>query len=558
MNFKEIFNRSFLKDFAITCFAYIAFLFLVTTLVFFLGISISSLHFYILTIAFILLNFIYFKGKKRNIKVIILNNILVFLNLAISLLIASLIIDASCDGQVYHQEALIQLANGWNPFKTPIINNPHSIWISHYGKLSWIVGAIFYAFTNSIETAKGLNLFLLLPTFSYAYTVIVSLNNKRKLSTIIAFIILLSPTAINQTFTSYVDGLVYITFVIILLAIVQLLKSDENKIDHYIILSSGILLLSNIKFTGLGYAGLLMLCYVIYKIYRYKLNFKTAKPLCTYFVSIFIVAVFITGFNPYITNLKMGHPFYPLSGPDKVDIMTNNTPEFIRDKNIVQKFIGANYGVPGIFNEKQLIWQNSPEELASKFIQGLELSYAYDLAVGGFGPLTSVFITFIFISSIYLLFKLRNEQKTLYKFILIAIGLTIIINPECWWARYVPQIWLLLCMNIFFLFTIISDKKYNFNKILGSLMIVFVILSSSFPLYTSLSLGYKTTQRANKFYEALRQEAEGKTVKVNWGWYNSTRIKFMKNNINYEEADINADTPNVKPIELTNGYYIIE
>lgn len=551
-------NNLILKNFAITSFSYIAFLFLCTTLCFFLKISISNLHFYLLTALFIILDVIYLKKNNNSIKSIIITNIIVFTNLALSLYICSLIFDSSCDGQIYHQDAIFRLSNGWNPFWNPIVDSPHSIWVSHYGKVSWIIGSIFYKLTGNIESAKSLNLFLILPLISYSFSVLSNLSKNKKLISIISFLIILSPTAITQTFCSYVDGLLYITFTIMLLSIIQILSSDNNKTDHYIILSSSILILSNLKFTGLGYAGLLMVCFVTYKICRDRLTYVKAKPLCIYFISIFIVATFITGFNPYITNMKMGHPFYPLSGPNKIDIITSNTPEFMRNKGPVGKFISANYGVPGKFEEKQLIWQNSPKELKNKFIEGLKISYAYDLAVGGFGPLTPIFITFILISSVYLFFKIDDNNKSIYRFILISILLTVLINPEFWWARYVPQIWTLLCINVFYLFFIKSNKKFNINNILGSLMIILILLSSSITLVRSIHFNINSTKKFKTFYSELAKESNGKVVKVNWGWYTPTQIKFDKNNIKYEVSNIDANTPNVKPIYGTNGFYVIE
>lgn len=47
---------------------------------------------------------------------------------------AGCLYDLSWDGQAYHQEAVIQLRNGWNPFHDAPLKGIHSVWINHYAK----------------------------------------------------------------------------------------------------------------------------------------------------------------------------------------------------------------------------------------------------------------------------------------------------------------------------------------------------------------------------------------------------------------------------------------
>ena len=68
------------------------------------------------------------------------------------------IFDSSYDGMWYHQEAVIQFAKGWNPFK----QLPAKEWGSplgvfydtHYPKAAWMAEAVVYQFTHRIESAK--------------------------------------------------------------------------------------------------------------------------------------------------------------------------------------------------------------------------------------------------------------------------------------------------------------------------------------------------------------------------------------------------------------------
>ena len=72
----------------------------------------------------------------------------------------------------------------------------------------------------------------------------------------------------------------------------------------------------------------------------------------------------------------------------------------------------------------------------------------------------------------------------------------------------------------------------------------------------------------NTFLSTLQKQAEGKTVKINFGespleltknWFTPVRIKLEKYNIQYEESkDIKLDTPDVQAFPNTTAIFIIE
>lgn len=567
MNSKLI---NYCGDFALLSFLYLTTLFILTCIGFFIGIPITKLHFYVLTIIFIVLSFLYLKKQGKAISEIIFLYVIMFLTLAVSLLISLKVFDVSYDGQGYHQEALIQLYNGWNLFLDPIVDARHSIWISHYGKVSWIIGSIFYKLTGSIESAKFINIFVALPTIVYAYSVLSNLCKKKMLAIIISVILLINPVYTNQALTFYVDQLLYIGFIVIALSSIKLILLPKETSD-YIILSTGVILLSNVKFTGLGYAGVLMLLFTFFVIKNNKLSLKKSKPIILHFLVTFIIAVFIGGFNPYLTNLKMGHPLYPLSGPNKVDIMTDNTPKYFRYDSTLVKFLKSYYGIPSDFGEDntQMPWNNDINELKFKFKNSLKMSFVYDTRIGGFGPFTALFITFLLISSIYLIFKIKDNNRNIYLFTFLGVILTTLINPESWWARYVPQLWFLMCINTCLLFTLtIKKDKFKFlNNGIGIFMVLAIVINSYFPIKECIKYNLQETRNLNTFLSNLEQEAKGKTVKINFGdspseltksWFTPTRIKLEKYNIDYEEAPVSVDTPGYRAFPNTTAVFIIE
>ena len=99
----------------------------------------------------------------------------------------------------------------------------------------------------------------------------------------------------------------------------------------------------NIKFTGLAYAGVFcLLFYIIWIIYSIiNKDFTTAFIKNTVFYIITcVIAIVLVGFSTYVTNtMDHGHPFYPLAGEGKKDIMTGNQPTAFNNINGVQRLM---------------------------------------------------------------------------------------------------------------------------------------------------------------------------------------------------------------------------
>ena len=152
---------------------------------------------------------------------------------------------------------------------------------------------------------------------------------------------------------------------------------------------------------------------------------------------------FLAGFNPYVTNtLSKGHPFYPLVGEQKVDIMTMNEPPELVGKNRLEKFVLTLTGQTG-----QTISGPRERDRVLALKGSVFFNVGYDTRSSGFGPMM-LWITLAGAAlwGVLLVFDVRAG--------LIASALagtilaTVFIHPECWWARYVPQLWFVPAMLV--------------------------------------------------------------------------------------------------------------
>ena len=140
-----------------------------------------------------------------------------------SLFLGSLFYDASVDGRMHLQEAVIHLARGWNPVETEISVTRQwwgTEWINYYPIGFQILGAVLYQLTGSIQAAKGYNFILLFAAASAAWAVLRSVIPSR-LSAPLALALTCNPIVMAQLWTFYIDGSIYLVFLIALCLLLQ-------------------------------------------------------------------------------------------------------------------------------------------------------------------------------------------------------------------------------------------------------------------------------------------------------------------------------------------------
>ena len=268
-----------------------------------LGFQVSSflfpLSFLVSTASTILL----FK-KKESQKTIGLNIAYASIIFLICILVSNYFYDVSFDGQWYHQDAIILLSEGWNPFHDiALINNQTSgncaPYLNHYPKASWIAGACLYKFTNNIQIAKAFNNVFILSAFFYCFYFLKKWLNLSKTSLFIcSFILSFSTIAFGQSLTYYVDGQIASLLLILIFLLIDYVKS-EMSLSKLILLSFLVFYGVNIKFTSLIY--ILLFCFVAF---IYVLLKK--RPYISRFLiqqsCVFTLAIFAFGYPTYVSN----------------------------------------------------------------------------------------------------------------------------------------------------------------------------------------------------------------------------------------------------------------
>jgi hypothetical protein len=535
---------------------FISLMLLISALCFFLKLPVSS---FIVIFALIIstawcwwISGRYFKDNDQKHGVIFIYLLAIFcISLFSCIAISGHFFDLSWDGQTYHQETVNQLANGWNPFYEEIPSEiSGSMWINHYAKGAEINSAALLKVTGDVEKCKAINFLLMMTTFliSCATIIIISDFTKLSLALVLGFLISMNPVSICQSLNFYVDG--QLASVASCLLCLILLLSKRADILVLISLISAVIILINIKSLGLIYAlifSLGLLSWIF--IYKKEKLFLISKCLLLSFV----VGSLVVGFNPYVTNIiDHGNPLYPTLGSN-IDIMTCNKPVSFQNINPIENLFSSIFSHPdagvGVAQFKMPF---------TFYHDDFEAFRSADVRISGFGPMFSgaIVLALLNLFAILALKKrdvLKDPNISIKLLVFVLILISVFVNPESWWARYVPQLWLIPIFSLFFLFNIKTNLLNYISYILILILFINVIMISSVYLNYQIS-GTETLNEQLDYLSSLHD----KEIKINFNEFISNKIRLTERGVKYEEVQQLNFPPSFKLFNSDTQIYITQ
>lgn len=460
---------------------------------------------------------------------------------AASVLIASFFIDTSYDGRAYHQNTVIQLATGWNPFERPLEPDgrsetyeplPRSPWTVHFPKSAETNAAALYKLTGLIQTGKAFNLMLLYSAFALTLYALLGMEGVRFRSALLfAGLAALNPVAVCTLHSYYVDGHMASLLTSLFALVVVLWR--EKGLWPLAALGPALVLTINTKFPGLGYAfflsGGLLAGLLLMKARRRLLAAGTVCLLAG------VIGFGGAGYNPYLTNWRhFGHPLHPAYGPRSFpeEEMTRflSIPPNLADKNRFEKFFIS------LMSRSDYLAYPKPARLKIPFTVTVDEVAHFGgttIRAGGFGPLFGG-IFLLILPVLAAAFFLDKKRAGPYLGFTALLGLTIFINPQAWWARLTPQVWLLPLTFLFFLTRLRPRRK--------AARPFAVILLTLTLINLGLVLGSSAVQQTARTL-ALRWRLEllsgsGRLILLQPGPFHSTRVLLAERGIPYREIDV--------------------
>ena len=348
------------------------------------------------------------------------------------------IYDVSWDGRSYHADAIMGMLDGVNPIYSPI-PAVVPVYANHYPKATWYFAALVIHLFHNYQLGKIYTFLLMFACAAYAASFFRRQGLSGGYCVVLVAATALNPVAASQMTSYYIDGALASLITLMVMAAASMVFRPA-RFDHAIFVLSASLAIA-MKFTALPYAAAVA-CGVIATRLLFRRQHETGnlpRALSADAVSVvaaFFLGVLVLGYSPYITNIRQGlHPLYPVLGQGKIDFLTANTPPVLRGKsyNRAHKFLISFFAQtrPG-FTENTVM--KVPFTVRKQELLGLATP---DVRMAGWG----VFFSGVTLSSLalFLLVKgWRGNASIVLGLVLVAV--TSFINPECWMARYTPQI----------------------------------------------------------------------------------------------------------------------
>jgi hypothetical protein len=360
--------------------------------------------------------------------------------------------DSSTDGRHYQGESIRAIAEGWNPVRDdPLVwppGNP-AIWTNAYPKAAWILEAAAMRATD-FETAKALAPVLVVASALLAYAGLAALGLGSAGAVAGAVVLALNPVAAAQVTSHMVDGIrasLMLSAVMVGLLVVR----RPGRAPPLVVLVAALVLLVNVKFTGLALGGLILVVTLGAGVVRaggwrgpgLRDGLRAMRTALVTTAIALVLAVPVLGFNPYVTNtVRHGSPFHPVIGPEAIEVTEVHTGRALRRMSDLERVVRSVAGrthATGVRADFKLPF----------VVEGAEWRAFRNpnVRIGGFGPLFSGVLLIGFVTAVGLLVtRLRHRGSAgpdgAYLLAMAAaFAVSIVVLPNSFLARFAPQLW---------------------------------------------------------------------------------------------------------------------
>tara|TARA_R110002074_G_scaffold14142_5_gene49408 strand:- start:245 stop:1843 length:1599 start_codon:yes stop_codon:yes gene_type:complete len=488
-------------------FIFFGLLYFFTQIVLLIGFSLTKINCLIIAISSIVISNFILKIKR-----FLFYNSISIIVLLICFLLINQYIDLTWDGQAYHQEITLRLADGWNPIKTKVSN----IWVYHYPKSYETLGVFFYDLFGTVKAIKVTNIIFFIILFLYSNSYLKKHFNKKE-TFIYSLIITFNPVFLGQLTSNLIDGFLYAIVVILVISYLNIKKKSNYRIDFIL----AIIILINIKFTGLVFAFFIS-AYILVNEYLIAKS-RTIKIKEFIFLTILIIPFL---YSPYIKNnyLEKGHPLYPVMGDNNFAFIDNYEPDIIKPYHRINKVLISNFTT--VTNRKEgefkIPFTFSIREL-QRFRNG-------NPRLGSFGVWWSGILIFsIFFYAYYVYIHRKKFKLSDYEYIIAVIIFITLINKGGWWFRYTPFIWLIP------LLLFLSIKRYQKSKKAEITFSLIVFINGLLTLSISFGAIYLDTKRFEKKLLNLKSKNIN-SLKIDFGAFYGNKTLLKEYDISYVEA----------------------
>lgn len=352
--------------------------------------------------------------------------------------------DVSYDGNAYHKDAMAWLMQGWNPLRDPAPDA--SVWVLHYPAGAELTGAGISLMTGILEAGKSSCAILFISAICALRDALQQLlpGVRAGWKWLVVIAAALNPVALFQIPSFYIDYSIY--SVVIWATLLAMGSLGRHSAANRVLLCAVTILAIGIKWSTAFFVGFVWFAVILWLLLGRRA--RAAGQFCLFGLLALALGTLLFGYHPYVTNtLQAGHPLYPLMGQGAYDIITGLTPETFQGH-------GRLYGLT-VSHLMPHIGMLSP-----------------DTRAGGFGPAMGPLLL-LSLTALIANFR-RISRAELYIYVMIL--LSCLVFEPAWWARYIPQLWLLMPVSMIALLRSAPRSRLNRTAIVAMAVLSLTVL----------------------------------------------------------------------------------
>jgi hypothetical protein len=312
------------------------------------------------------------------------------------------------------------------------------------------------------------------------------------------------------------------------------------------------ILVINVKLSGPLYFGIIVGGYVLWPFIARRTR---RLQLWTWLTAGCILGGLVVGYTPYVsqfaTNLvTRGDPLYPTNWQSLIVLDYNSPPNFIHMGSWEKLLVS-------LFSKSEAPPRNSELKIPFTFtLKELEAFGAPDARTGGFGPLFGGAL--VLMVPLYAHLRWRYRERLFYVavfFVLITfILISAFTNSEAWWARYVPQLWMVPVIIAFMGFYIIRNGRWR--VLVYALVFTLCVNNAIILLAYTVSTVAGSGMVAQQLVTLKAMSDSNGPLPEQLNSFVGTRYRFDRYGIHYTEVD-ELPCPSNQQIQVASSQMLL-
>lgn len=417
-------------------------------------------------------------------------------------------LDISSDSQTAHGPAVIHLANGWNPVydpffgaapskvpqNYPLLTAVRPEWLDYAAaaaKLPYVIRASVYSVTSHIDSVHFINVLIASLVLAFAFVTLRVLDYSPAAAAATAGVAFLSPIFMSQLTTLYIDQ--WIGAFLSLLAFGAFWISREDATPIKIVCGQALLLLLSTKLTGFVLGGLFFLFYNALAWHSRRGLWLASKQLL--WLTLAGLPLLAHPFGTNVIHFK--NAFHPVSGGDKA-IIAGSMEGFYSRAN---RWDGL---VTSLFSESLRGGSPPTKKKPWEIYRREQVAFqGPDARIAGLGPYFGLALLLGLATFLVSLLFRSAHQPISFLLAVLCFGLALI-WPVTYWFRFSPQLWL---VPLFLVLAGWGPKGARLPvRVLGTLTLLTCLVSTVFVGQAAIRTQLELTRVFRLQMEYLRAQ----------------------------------------------------